>query len=310
MAILAVECGNCGAKLKIRAGALRTPAGVTCPKCRKTIPIPKGTPAPAAPETAAETIPDEAVPRVAEPAVVSAPPPLPVTPPAPPAAPEAVPVPVPAPATPRKAAAPIVLSHLGEQHGPLSVPVKCPACQWQTKVREELIGKKIRCRQCGAVVLVVAPPGDTAKISQESPATVPVVPSVVASAEPVVPVPAAAEPPSVPVFMPDAAPTSLASPVVDSLVQEVALAKTQLIQIKQQRDDAERRAALAEKAFHDVTAQRLAEAAAAGRRLSELESQVSAMRAQIAELKTDMQSELDAATKRVSLLQQRLDRMG
>jgi len=56
MPIIAVECIHCGAKLKVKAGASRTPPAIKCPKCGKQIPLAKkpdaAPPPPAAPETA------------------------------------------------------------------------------------------------------------------------------------------------------------------------------------------------------------------------------------------------------------------
>lgn len=401
MPILAVECGKCGARLKIKSGLARTPVEIRCPKCGKMIPVSKSaaapTGAPVAPVGAPSPLPveddavpvatpadecgdraepEEAVPVAApaplpvtppvvepapEPEALELPPPLPVMPaapmatapvaapsPAPAAAPATASIPLgvavsaaaPAPAAPsvtvRKAAAPIVLSHLGEQHGALNLTVRCPACNWQTKVREELIGKKIRCKQCNGIVPVTADEeGLPSAVVAPSPAPEPApVPMAVAVEIPVAPVVARRESgrvpldhdepvlrvgtraPTAPVLIPVPAPgpspkqSSITSSTVDALVAEVAQLKTRLLQIDGQKNDAIRRADAAEKAFQEQAGHKAIDEMNARRRLADLETQVQAQRALLAELKAEAQAELQAATQRVAALQNRVSRMG
>lgn len=321
------------------------------PATPAAVPAPAEPPAPPPPEPTPEPPVAEAEPpAVIAPETVAVPPPLPVTPPArpepeavreeppppppPPPAPVQDPVPVtaapaadPAPdaaqttsSVPRKPAAPIVLSHLGEQHGAHVVSVRCPACHWQTRVREELIGKKIRCKQCGGIVPVVAEAGGPQAAPVAVPAAVPQPPAVVLApvvepapavtpVEPEVPASTTAVPAPAP-----AAPQAPQKPLVqtaamDALVREIAHCKTQLIQIQEHKADAERRAVAAEKAFQELAGQRALDEVNTRRRMAELEAQVSALRAALADLKADTLSELQAASQRVALLQQRLSRM-
>jgi len=111
---------------------------------------------------------------------------------------------------------------------------------------------------------------------------------------------------------------------LDALVMEVSQLKTRLMQMDGHKSELERRAAAAEKAFQDAEAQRVLAEVNARRRMGELETQVAgleahaaelqaqadALRALLAECKGDVQSELQAATQRVSALQQRLGRLG
>jgi predicted Zn finger-like uncharacterized protein len=160
MDAIAIECSHCNARLKIKASSARTPLEVKCPKCGKTISVQKNTvDASSVPPKPATTSPAPAAP----PAPVT--PPTPVAPVPPPpvvteqSAPKAQqPVPLAVQPAPKKAAAPIVLNTGGEQAA-LTIPVKCPSCHWQTKVAAPLIGKKIRCKQCGAITPVNAPEG-------------------------------------------------------------------------------------------------------------------------------------------------------
>lgn len=318
------------------------------PATPAAVPAPAEPPAPPPPEPTPEPPVAEAEPpAVIAPETVAVPPPLPVTPPArpepeavreepppPPPAPVQDPVPVtaapaadPAPdaaqttsSVPRKPAAPIVLSHLGEQHGAHVVSVRCPACHWQTRVREELIGKKIRCKQCGGIVPVVAEAGGPQAAPVAVPAAVPQPPAVVLApvvepapavtpVEPEVPASTTAVPAPAP-----AAPQAPQKPLVqtaamDALVREIAHCKTQLIQVQEHKADAERRAVAAEKAFQELAGQRALDEVNTRRRMAELEAQVSALRAALADLKADTLSELQAASQRVAVLQQRLSRM-
>jgi hypothetical protein len=91
-----------------------------------------------------------------------------------------------------------VLNTGGEQAA-LTIPVKCPSCHWQTKVAAPLIGKKIRCKQCGAITPVEAPDGyipPSPALPASPPAPVTVSPATPA---PVAIPPAASVPPPAPV---------------------------------------------------------------------------------------------------------------
>ena len=323
MPIIAVDCANCGAKLKINAGLARTPAMVKCPKCNKMIPVSKDASAPAAASPAASSPAVASAPPAAPavaPAPAMTPPPVPVpepvpvpappTPPPPPPAPAPVAAPPPAPApaepaspAPRKAAAPIVLSHLGEQHGTLSVPVQCSACRWTTKVREELIGKKIRCKQCGAIVPVVADAAAVAATSTPTPVSESAPAAVVEPLKP--PVPMAVTPPP-----PAPKPAAVTSSAIDALMAEVSQLKTRLVQMEGHKAEIEHRAAVAEKACKEAIGQRTAEEINTRRRIAEMEAQANALHALVAECKAEAQTELQAATQRVAALQQRLSRLG
>lgn len=345
-----IKCPKCSKMIPLTKDAAPAPAAQ--PSGVQAAPDPAAPEAPAPPPPPAEPAPDPEPEAPAEPPPpppveaapvpepVQAPAPLPVTPPP---APEPVAVPAPvvaapvepppvaappsAPAAPaaqattsapRKAAAPIVLSHLGEAHGSLSVSVRCPACHWQTKVREELVGKKIRCKQCGGIIPIVAEGGATAPAAVQDPAPAPLAPAPVDAPLPAA-VPAAREP--VPVVVP--VPVTVAVPVVapvpklpsqtialDALVQEVALLKTQLIELEGRKDDAVRRAEMAEKAFQELAGQRAMDEMNTRRKLAEGEAQSAALRALVSEIKADTQAELQAAMQRVAVLQQRLQRLG
>jgi hypothetical protein len=239
------------------------------------------------------------------------------------------------------------LSHLGEQHGPLSIPVQCPSCRWTTKVRQELVGKKIRCKQCSAIVLVVsdgtaaAPAAAPVAADPVVPAPTPTVavPPVTSSPVPTpapvaFPAPAPAPAPTAPAVIvetlkppvpmavtpaPAAAPkpAAVTSSAIDVLVSEVSQLKTRLIQMETQKAEVERRAALAEKAFQEAAGQHAVEGINTRRRIAELEaqiaeleSQVKPLRALLAECKADAQTDLQAATQRTAVLQQRVSRLG
>lgn len=172
MQIVPVECGNCGAKLKVkRASAAVTQ--VKCPKCQKPIPLPKETPAEAPPPPTATPPPAPAVPA-AETTTPSSPPPTPAPAVAPAPAPRssAEPAPVTLSIPPALAASasepkkPIVLSPFGKTSAGL-VSAICENCQREMKVPGELAGKKVRCKTCGTPVTVPEPPASPAPVTTD-----------------------------------------------------------------------------------------------------------------------------------------------
>jgi predicted Zn finger-like uncharacterized protein len=203
MEAIALECANCKARLKIKASSVRTPVEVKCPKCGKMIPVAKDG-AGGAPASTAPSVPTPA--------------PSPA-----PTAPGPVPPPLPAPRPEesgiRKAAAPIVLNTAAEL-STLTVPVSCSACQWHTKVAAPLIGKKIRCKQCGGIIPVVAPNSESVPPTSAHPPSFQRVPLTAPAAPPVptAPVAQAIEPPPPPEADPvqNTDPSQDAAPVQDA----------------------------------------------------------------------------------------------
>lgn len=227
MELIPIECVSCHAKLKIKAMPARMPTEVKCPKCGKPIPVAKSAPAAATPATAAPAKAPTA--QVVAP-VVSKPiaPVAPVVPVAPIVTPQAKPVPVPvmppvieasstAQLTPppknnqqpssaqpaKKAAAPIVLGQVPDASSGANITVVCPTCQWQSKVSQTLIGKKIRCKQCSGIIPVTSPePSAVTAEPVVAPAAV-ATPAPVVTAEPPAPSPVTPPPaPHVPVSEP------------------------------------------------------------------------------------------------------------
>ena len=187
MELIPIECGNCKAKLKIKAMPARMPTEVKCPKCGKPIPVGKGAPAASAPTpAAAPATPSIPTPVASKPIIPVVPPPVtPIT--APPAVPASSTAQLTAPpkainqtpasspvSTPKKAAAPIVLGQVLEASSGANISVVCPACQWQTKVSQTLIGKKIKCKQCSGIIPVLSPEqAATSDASNMAPITTP-----------------------------------------------------------------------------------------------------------------------------------------
>ena len=254
MELIPIECGNCKAKLKIKAMPARMPTEVKCPKCGKPIPVGKGAPAAAATPVQAPSVPATPAPVASTPFAPIAATPVVLAPP-PQAAPAVVApaAPVVAPVTPvvtspaaaasdtaqlttppkpmqqapssspvstaKKAAAPIVLGQVPDASSGANIPVVCPACQWQTKVSQTLIGKKIKCKQCSGIIPVTLPePAAAAKAPVAEP-VIAVPPAPVAPIEP--PAPAAIPVAPLPVPPPPApAPTPVVEEVVPRLQPE------------------------------------------------------------------------------------------
>ncbi|MEI6167050.1 MAG: hypothetical protein WCS52_07635 [bacterium] len=218
MELIPIECGNCKAKLKIKAMPARMPTEVKCPKCGKPIPVGKGIPAAAAPAHTPAAIP---APTPSVSTQVAPPPPQPVapapaapiasasstaqlTPPPKPMQPSGAPQPV---SSAKKAGAPIVLGQVSDSSSGANISVVCPSCQWQTKVSQTLIGKKIKCKQCSGIIPVNSP--EQPKIEEEI-----VAPEAVTVTEPAIPVVLEAPAPPFPT------PEPIAEPVITRLRPE------------------------------------------------------------------------------------------
>lgn len=340
METIVVDCSGCKARLKVKAPPGRALTEIKCPKCGTKNPVGKGG-APAA-ESAAPAMASAAKPPAAP---VPPPPPAPATPvPSPGAAPApAAPVPPPAkaeskPIAPvaateedktaaRKPATPIVLGAGGDQGG-ASLPVKCPSCQWQTKVLAAFAGKKIRCKQCGGTIVVgeespraEAPaPAPVVQapvpVSASAPApaivkppTSPIVPQGTIPVATAVPPPAAPKPPTGPIAPRVEAP-AVSSGETQALKVEVQGLREQVSQARHRVGEAERRASEAEKALHDMAGQRALETVTQNRKISELEHKVADLKAMFAEVIADYKCEIEAAEKRTAALRQRLSKLG
>lgn len=340
MELIPIECGNCKAKLKIKAMPARMPTEVKCPKCGKPIPVGKGAPASPA------TVPS---PALVQP--VAAPvPPIPVAPapvvakPAPPAPP---PAPAPAPAsstaqltppskpiqpvsgtqpgaTPKKAAAPIVLGQVTEPASVPTITAVCPTCQWQTKVAQALIGKKIKCKQCSGIVPVAGPEPVTPVVPTAVPPPAPprvepteleIVTSTPPSAMPVAPVetppvPRQPQPPTPPIAqwtpleptLADPLSSTRNSPGITVLVGEIATLKSKLEaavrdstlssrrldEAEKKAQQAEARAKDAEEALHEQVGKAAIDAVTAQRRIEELTAHVAALSQTLARTRNAM----------------------
>lgn len=327
MDLIPIECGNCKAKLKIKANPLRMTAEVKCPKCGKPIPVGKK-PAPAA------TVPSAApAPAPAPAAPVSPPAPAPasstaqLTPPPSPVAPPA------APATAPKAAAPIVLGAVTEPSAGGMINAQCPACQWQTKVAANLVGKKIRCKQCSGIILISTPGPAPAAMPAAEPATTAVAPAISeptpapeppADTAPAPPPPAPMSAPHPPEPVPPAATQRIITPApvpapdrsveasreIEALKVSFNATRQEAEQHRQALAAARTRAEAAEHALHELAGKHAVENITSSRRISDLETQVAALRETIAGLTADLKAELDATEKRAATLRARITAIG
>lgn len=345
MDLIPIECGHCNAKLKIKASPARMPVSVKCPKCGKQIPLGKkpATETPAAAPVAATPPPKPVTPPPAAtvPAASPTPPPPPTVTAEPPAA-----VPSPAPAasittqltpppvpaattTAKKAAPPIVLSHLNETTAGEMITAKCPACQWQTKVAANLAGKKIRCKQCSAIILVETTESAITQapspVVETKPEPVPVLPPVLvapppAPAAPIAPATPAVRQPTAP--LPSA--TTTISPGTTAAINEIADLKIRLDsarhekdQINQRLNEIERRAQIAEtraqnaeRALHDLAGKHAVENIAATQKIADLDAKVAELNHHLAVFRTDFATELETAEKRVAFLREMIAKAG
>ena len=295
----AVKCPKCGKQIPLgkKPDAVPTPPAPETPPPDEQAATPPPLPAaeegqtaessPEAPVEEPATLPPESPPPSAivepppqaEPPAV--PPPLPVTP-----APEPAPAPVPAsqvqPQTKmeplqtatalRKAAAPIVVSHLGDHPTAAWVDVSCPSCNWQSKVREEVIGKRIRCKQCGAVIDVR---GTAA------------------------PAPAAPAPDAAAQVADDLPPIRIrTSSTAAVAAQGDAAGQAQIAELHRRLVAAEQKLAAAEL--------RAAEAETAKLKLAEAEKQVAELRRLVGEMAADFDAEINLIEKRRTVLEQQI----
>ena len=278
MNIIPLECGSCGAKLKVKLGGLKPLTEVKCPKCGKTIPVPKTPPTPEAPAAA---------PAAATPSA-SAPPPLPATAP--------VPAPTVPPAEPKKPSTPIVIGTPGKGSSG-TITTACPSCKREMKVPAELAGKKVRCKGCGAVIPV--PAADAAAPAAASPAA------------PVTAAPPPPTQPAAPAPTVSAAPAARPAPVAvaPSASTEGADLRARLLSTEAQLAAAERRAQEAENALHDLAGQKALDGVATTRKVAELEAKLAMLQNSKADAVRDLQTEIEGAEKRLADLRDRLARL-
>lgn len=305
METIVVDCSGCKARLKIKAPPGRALTEIKCPKCGVKNPVSKGGVPAAEPRT---PVP---------PAEITKPAPMPMaSTEAPPVAPPPVsssPEGEKMPATP---VSPVAAVEQG------LVAVKCDACQWQTKVMQAFIGKKIRCKQCSAIILV-GTGTISAETSPPSPVTAPPLSPVMPREEkagvpvmtpniapPVVP-PAApmAEPPPV---VESGEPRTIALPTPSSATQALRLelenAKSKAKVAEDRASALEQRLQAAEKALHELMARHAGELEAANQRVAAFEKELDAFRSFAGEVATDDEREMASAEKRIAYLRERLAR--
>ena len=73
------------------------------------------------------------------------------------AVPANVPVEEPIIDTPLEDEEPILDTAIEEEEPPPPISFRCPACKKGLKVKAELAGKKVKCRQCAKVIVVPVP---------------------------------------------------------------------------------------------------------------------------------------------------------
>lgn len=376
MELIPIECGSCNAKLKIKAMPGRMLTEVKCPKCGKPIPIAKGAPA------ASPPAPTRTMPPVASK-------PITISPVAPAAAPQVAPASSTAQLTPppktiqqapasqpattvKKAAAPIVLGQVPDASSGSNIPVVCPTCQWQTKVSQTLIGKKIKCKQCSGIIPIAAPGHITTAeapieelvteitpepVEQEPPAPIPAAPEPIPEPVPTAseiiqrlrpepatpPTPVAQWTPRETTLMPPLT-TARTSPGTTVLVGEIATLKSKLeaairessitvmrldeaekkIQDAEARTQkaealsrdaetraqkaealskyADTRAKEAEHTLHDLAGKSAIETVTANRKISELETEITALKNSLAAVTNEFAAELALAEQHVTRL--------
>lgn len=310
MEIMVVDCSGCKARLKIKVPPGRILNEIKCPKCGVKNAPPKGG---AAVQESNEPAPSAQTPAGAPPSESAAPPTIPkATPPAPsPAAP---------PPPPTSAGA----------VEPGAVLVKCDACQWQTKVPQAFMGKKIRCRQCSAIILVGSGIVTSAPSASVSPAPATLSKSVpvkaTGSVSPAPSGPSQAVPPPAPISeakvappADDAKPITLpvpsASAATQALKVELENVKARMQALEDQAKEADRRAQHAEKrmqesdkAFRDLAGKHALELMALHRKTEEQERELEDYRTFAFKIATDYEEEIEKAEKRIAVLRDRLTR--
>ncbi|MEI6564789.1 MAG: hypothetical protein WCO42_10840, partial [bacterium] len=221
------------------------------------------------------------------------------------------------PDAPKKAAAPIVLGQVPDASTGANISVTCPACHWQTKVSQTLIGKKIRCKQCSGIVVVAAPTLQN----------IPEVP-VAAAPPPIPPPPPTPEPePSLPPALPTVTlnaelSTLKISPGTTVLLGEIANLKAKLEttrkesvttalrleEAQKKAQHSEMRAREAEKTLHDLAGKTAIENMSANRKIAELETRIGALTHSLSTLANEFDSELDYAEQKVTRLRETITR--
>jgi hypothetical protein len=208
--------------------------------------------------------------------------------------------------TAKKAAAPIVLGQVPDASSGANIPVVCPACQWQTKVSQTLIGKKIKCKLCSGIIPVALPAPAAIPVAPLSappppaPAPTPVVEEVVPRLQPEpspLPTPVAKwTPPEVSLNEPLS--TARTSPGTTVLVGEIATLKSKLESATKESsrfvmrlDEAEKkvqyaemRVQEAEHALHELAGKAAIDAMTANRKIADLEANVAPLESKIAAL--------------------------
>lgn len=183
-----VICGNCGARLRLKAGLLKVLKVVKCSKCGQPVPItPEMAQTAETPEAVAPTVLQSAAPKSA-PNV--APPPLPP------------PTILDSPAT--------LPPTVADRPSSLSRVFSCSGCGKKIALNKMIEGKKVKCKACGAITVAKedsAPMAATVVAPTPAPAT-PVSPPQAASK----PVPAATPIIAVSAPTPTPAPTSPQAP--------------------------------------------------------------------------------------------------
>jgi len=216
---------------------------------------------------------------------------------------------------------------------------KCPACQWQTKVAQSLLGKKIRCKQCAGIILVSAPESSANSTLPSSPETStpsqiptpssakPATPDLTPAPKPVRPDPAPAvlldvtSPPASEARPSPAAPppasVSQATSVflgeisdlrnkLDAARKETSRHFEHLSEADRRLKAAERRTQEAETEIHNLAGKMAIETMTANRRISELESYVVELEKHIATLLQEYKAELGFIEQRAAMMRGKL----
>ncbi len=141
--VVTVKCQSCGTSLKLREGFAKSLKEFKCLKCGSMIPLQGQADAASSPSPA-------------------------------PAAPS-VPKPPMKPMAPLKPAAPATVAPAADAGGG-TISMECSGCKRPMSLRSALAGKKIRCKECGAVSTV---PESSPAVSAPKPAPAPAAPAPV-----------------------------------------------------------------------------------------------------------------------------------
>ena len=321
MEIMVVDCSGCKARLKIKVPPGRILNEIKCPKCGVKNAAPKG----------GASAQESKAPATSVQTPAGGPPPVPA---APPVTPPAAPPPVQKAATPPP---PLPTSAGAAEAG--TVSVTCDACQWQTRVPQAFMGKKIRCRECSAVILVgsgvvasapAAPvPPAPATLSKSAPVRTagplsPVPPTPATLSKSILVrtdsalLPAPGEPiQAVPSPAHDSKPVALSAPssATQALKVELENVKARMQSLEEQAKEADRRAQHAEqrmqesdRAFRDLAGKHALELMASHRKTEEQERELEDYRTFAFKIATDYEEEIAKAEKRIAVLRDRLTR--